>query len=699
MTFWRPGAVAPGVDLDRDDAGPGVPVFNPNADLGLQEQRRRLPIFQSRSQFLYLVEKYSTVIVVGQTGSGKTTQIPQYLHEAGWTAGGRRVACTQPRRVAATTVAARVAEEMGVELGAEVGYSVRFDDRWDVERTRIKFVTDGMLVRETLSDPLLQRYSVIMLDEAHERSLYTDILLGLLKKVQRKRKDLRLVVSSATLDAEDFRDFFNTNRSGDPANDTAAIISIEGRMYPVDIHYVDRPVNDYIQACIDTVLAIHTTQLQGDVLVFLTGQEEIESVVATLTEHAMMVPNSKKTMQLVAMPMYSGLPAEDQYRVFESVGKNARKVVVATNIAETSITITGIVYVVDSGFVKERIYSPRTGVESLIVTPVSKASAQQRAGRAGRVRSGKCYRLYREDDFLKLADSSIPEMQRTNLELVVLQLKALGIDDILNFDFLSSPPAESMARALEVLYALGGIDNYCKLTKPLGERMAEMPLSPMLAEMLLKSADIGCSKEILTIAAMLSVQGIFASRRDFSAELEKVKKRFAVTEGDHITMLNIYNAYVVRSKRRSGHLSQWCADNMLNERALVQAVFVRKQLRSFLKRYKLPIVSCEDDTEKIRRCIVTGFFAHAALAQEDGTYKSLRGSATLYIHPNSVLFRLVPPCLVYHDLVFTTKHFMRDVTVIDVEWLPELAPQLYEWSQNKIMGLQDVAPAISNKDA
>uniref|UniRef100_A0A480ZMW4 RNA helicase n=1 Tax=Sus scrofa TaxID=9823 RepID=A0A480ZMW4_PIG len=461
VKFWRPGTEGPGVSISEErqslaENSATTVVYNPYAALSIEQQRQKLPVFKLRNHILYLIENYQTVVIVGETGCGKSTQIPQYLAEAGWTAEGRVVGVTQPRRVAAVTVAGRVAEERGAVLGHEVGYCIRFDDCTDPLATRIKFLTDGMLVREMMVDPLLTKYSAVMLDEAHERTLYTDIAIGLLKKIQKKRGDLRLIVASATLDAEKFRDFFNQNDTSDPTRDTCVILTVEGRTFPVDIFYLQSPVPDYIKSTVETVMKIHQTEGDGDILAFLTGQEEVETVVSMLIEQARALGRTGMKRHLRVLPMYAGLPSFEQMKVFERVSRSVRKVIVATNVAETSITISGIVYVIDCGFVKLRAYNPRTAIECLVVVPVSQASANQRAGRAGRSRSGKCYRLYTEDAFDQLPQSTVPEMQRSNLAPVILQLKALGIDNVLRFHFMSPPPAQSMVQALELLYALGG---------------------------------------------------------------------------------------------------------------------------------------------------------------------------------------------------------------------------------------------------
>ena len=392
VKFWKPGADAPGSHIEEEreniaESAASSVVYNPNASLSIERQRQALPVFRYRNHILYLVENYRTVVVVGETGCGKSTQIPQYLVEAGWAAGGRVVAVTEPRRVAAITVATRVAEERGAVLGDEVGFAVRFDSRCDRSLTRLKFVTDGLLIREMMSDPLLSNYSVIMLDEAHERSLCTDIVVGLVKKIQRRRPELRVIVASATLDAEKVRDFFNTNVSGDPSQDDVAIISVEGRMFPIDIFYALDPAPDFVKATIDTIKKIHHNEPPGDILAFLTGQDDIDMVVRALINEARQQP--RDAMRMRVLPMHGGLPRADQLKVFERTSRSTRKIVVATNIAEASVTIDGIVYVVDAGFVKMPAYNVRCGIESLVVTPISQASSEQRAGRAGRVRSGK----------------------------------------------------------------------------------------------------------------------------------------------------------------------------------------------------------------------------------------------------------------------------------------------------------------------
>ena len=559
----------------------------------------------------------------------------------------------------------------------QVGYAIRFDDQTTPGATKVKFMTDGLLVREMMMDPLLKKYSIIMLDEAHERTLYTDIVIGLIKKIQKKREDLRVIVASATLDAERFFQFFNKNETRDKNKDTAAIMTIEGRMFPVDVFYSLDPVPNYLKATVETVMKIHRLEKEGDVLCFLTGQDEVENVVSMLIDEAKQLPRDGLKMRV--LPMYGALPAAEQMKVFQRTSRNCRKIVVATNIAEASITINGIVYVIDCGFVKLPAFNPKSGVESLVIVPVSQASAEQRAGRAGRVRSGKAFRLYTEDSFEKLPAQTVPEMQRSNMAAVVLQLKALGINNVLRFDFLSAPPAQNMVRGLEILYALGALDDNCQLTSPLGLNMAEFPLQPMYAKMLLSSEEYGCSEEAVTTAAMMQIQNVFVTPSNQKITANKMKRKFSVEEGDHITMLNVFTAFVNAKKN-----SHWCHEHFLNYKGLNRAVEIREQLIRLLTKFKVKLVSCEGDVKAIQKCITSGFFANAARLHYSGAYHTVRDDHELYIHPTSVLFNATPPAwILYNEVVHTSKEFMRDVTVIDPSWLYELAPHYYEYGTER----------------
>ncbi|KAG8184558.1 hypothetical protein JTE90_007674 [Oedothorax gibbosus] len=629
--------------------------------LSIQETRKSLPIFPFREDLLAAIENHHVLIIEGETGSGKTTQIPQYLHEAGYTQDGKKVGCTQPRRVAAMSVAARVAEEIGVKLGNEVGYSIRFEDCTS-ERTVLKYMTDGMLLREFLSEPDLASYSVVIVDEAHERTLHTDILFGLVKDIARFRPDLKLLISSATLDAQKFSQFF----------DDAPIFRIPGRRYPVDIFYTKAPEANYLDACVVTVLQIHFTQPLGDILVFLTGQEEIETCNEMLLERTRKL--GSKMRELIILPIYANLPSDMQAKIFEPTPPGSRKVVIATNIAETSLTIDGIIYVIDPGFCKQNSFNARTGMESLVVTPISKASANQRAGRAGRVAAGKCFRLYTAWAYQhELEDNTIPEIQRVNLGNCVLLLKSLGINDIIHFDFLDPPLHESLVLALEQIYALGGLNHKGELTK-LGSRMAEFPVDPMMSKMLLASEKYKCSEEILSIGAMLSVNNsIFYRPKDKMVHADTARKNFFSPGGDHLTLLNVYKQWA-----ESDYSTQWCFENYIQHRSMKRARDVREQLEGLMDRVEIELVSNASDTEAILKSITAGYFYHTARLSKSGQYKTAKQQQTVMIHPSSSLFEELPRWLVYHELVLTTKEYMRQVVEIKGVWLLEVAPHYYK---------------------
>ncbi|KAH0567480.1 ATP-dependent RNA helicase DHX8-like [Cotesia glomerata] len=635
--------------------------FGKKTNLTLLEQRQHLPIFKLRDELLKAVTDNQILIVIGETGSGKTTQITQYLAEAGFTARGK-IGCTQPRRVSAMSVAKRVAEEFGCRLGQEVGYTIRFEDCTGPE-TSIKYMTDGMLLRECLMDLDLKMYSVIMLDEAHERTIHTDVLFGLLKQAVERRPDLKLIVTSATLDAVKFSQYFKE----------APIFTIPGRTFEVEIMYTKEPETDYLDAALITVMQIHLREPPGDILLFLTGQEEIDTACEILYER--MKSLGPDVPELIILPIYSALPSEMQTRIFEPAPPGSRKVVIATNIAETSLTIDGIYYVVDPGFVKQKVYNSKTGMDSLIVTPISQAAAKQRAGRAGRTGPGKCYRLYTERAYRdEMLPTPVPEIQRTNLATTVLQLKTMGINDLLNFGFMDPPPAESLVMALELLHSLSALDNEGLLTR-LGRRMAEFPLEPNLSKMLIMSVHLQCSDEILTIVSMLSVQNVFYRPKDKQALADQKKAKFNQAEGDHLTLLAVYNSW-----KNNKFSNAWCYENFVQIRTLKRAQDVRKQLLGIMDRHKLDVVSAGKNTVRVQKAVCSGFFRNAAKKDPQEGYRTLVDSQVVYIHPSSALFNRQPEWVIYHELVQTTKEYMREVTTIDPKWLVEFAPAFFKFS-------------------
>lgn len=654
----------------------------------IEETRKSLPIYQFRDEIIQAVREHQVLIIVGETGSGKTTQLPQYLHEAGFTEGGMKIGCTQPRRVAAMSVAARVAEEMGKRLGNEVGYAIRFEDNTS-DKTVLKYMTDGMLLRELLTDPELSEYSALMIDEAHERTVSTDIACGLLKDIARARPDLKLLISSATMDAQKFQKYF----------DDAPIFNIPGRRYAVDVHYTAQPEANYLAAAITTVFQIHITQpAPGDILVFLTGQEEIEAMEANLQETARKL--GSKVKEMIICPIYANLPTDLQAKIFEPTPPNARKVVLATNIAETSLTIDGIVYVIDPGFVKENQYNPRTGMESLVVVPCSRASAGQRAGRAGRVGPGKCFRLYTSQAYKnELDENTTPELQRTNLTGTFLLLKSLGINDLLDFDFMDPPSTDTIVRAVEQLYALGALNNAGELTK-VGRQMAEFPTDPMLARAILAADKNKCVSEVLSIIAMLGeASALFYRPKDKKIHADSARARFTNKDGgDHLSLLNIWNEWV-----DADYSFVWAKENFLQQRSLTRARDVRDQLARLCDRVEVDASSSTgvggaSDITPVQKSLAAGFFPNSARLQRDGqTYRQVKNGQIVYIHPSSVLMEVNPKWVLYHELVLTSKEYMRSVMPLKPEWLTEVAPHYYSRKSLEGLGVERKVPRGEGK--
>ncbi|XP_048745743.1 putative pre-mRNA-splicing factor ATP-dependent RNA helicase PRP1 [Ostrea edulis] len=664
--FEQFGIAKPTIQMNPFTGLPYTPRY-----FELFNKRKLLPVWEYKEKFCEVLNNHQILVLVGETGSGKTTQIPQWCLE--WVRcryQKKGVACTQPRRVAAMSVSQRVSEEMDVGLGQEVGYSIRFEDCTS-SKTLLKYMTDGMLLREAMSDPLLEAYGVVMLDEAHERTLATDILMGLLKEVAKQRADLKIIVMSATLDAGKFQNYF----------DNAPLMTVPGRTHPVEIFYTPEAERDYLEAAIRTVVQIHMCEEgPGDILLFLTGQEEIDEACKRLQRE---IDNlGPEVGDMKCIPLYSTLPPNLQQRIFEAPpaakanGAVGRKVVVSTNIAETSLTIDGVVFVIDPGFAKQKVYNPRIRVESLLVTAISKASAQQRAGRAGRTKPGKCFRLYTEKAYKQeMQDNTYPEILRSNLGSVVLQLKKLGIDDLVHFDFMDPPAPETLMRALELLNYLAALDDDGELTE-LGSMMAEFPLDPQLAKMVIASCDHSCSNEILSITAMLSVPQCFVRPTEMKKTADEAKMRFAHIDGDHLTLLNVYHAF-----KQCQEDPQWCYDNFVNYRSLKSADNVRQQLARIMDRFNLRRSSTDfasrDYYLNIRKALVSGFFMQIAHLERTGHYLTVKDSQVVQLHPSTCLDHK-PEWVLYNEFVLTTKNYIRTVTDIKPEWLIKVAPQYYD---------------------
>lgn len=634
----------------------GASNFSQNKSL--REQREYLPAFAVREELLRVIRENQVVICVGETGSGKTTQLTQFLHEDGYGNTGM-IGCTQPRRVAAMSVAKRVAEEMEVKLGSTVGYAIRFEDCTSKE-TVIKYMTDGVLLRESLNEPDLDRYSCIIMDEAHERALNTDILMGLFKKILQRRRDLKLIVTSATMNSKRFSDFFG----GAPE------FIIPGRTFPVDVMFHRSPVEDYVDQAVQQVLAIHVSMDAGDILVFMTGQEDIE-ITCELVQKRLDALNDPPKLSI--LPIYSQMPADLQAKIFERAAPGVRKCIVATNIAETSLTVDGIKYVVDAGYSKMKVYNPKMGMDTLQITPISQANASQRSGRAGRTGPGKAFRLFTEKAFKdELYLQTIPEIQRTNLANTVLMLKSLGVKDLLDFDFMDPPPQDTITTSMFDLWALGALDNLGELTN-LGSKMSAFPMDPSLSKLLITAEEYGCSEEMITIVSMLSVPNVFYRPKERQDEADAQREKFWVHESDHLTYLQVYSAW-----KANGYSDGWSIKHFLHPKSLRRAKEIREQLLDIVRMQKMELTSCGMDWDIIRKCICSGYYHQAAKYKGSGEYINLRTNLGVQLHPTSALYAGHPPdYVVYHELILTSKVYVSTVTAVDPHWLADLGGVFY----------------------
>ncbi|EDQ91715.1 uncharacterized protein MONBRDRAFT_19544 [Monosiga brevicollis MX1] len=640
----------------------------------IKEQRQYLPIYAVRQELLNIIRDNQVIIIVGQTGSGKTTQMTQYLYEAGYGDFGT-IGCTQPRRVAAMSVAKRVSEEMGVELGKQVGYSIRFEDVTSRE-TVIKYMTDGILLRESLNEGDLDQYSAIIMDEAHERSLNTDVLFGLLRDVVARcgtaaprcvrpshsrvprcirRRDLKLIVTSATMDSTKFATFFGN----------VPVFNIPGRTFPVEVFFAKNPVDDYVEAAIKQAVQIHLQPHPGDMLIFMTGQADIEATCSVLAERLEALGEDVPPLSI--LPIYSQLPSDLQAKIFKK--SDVRKCIVATNIAETSLTVDGIMHVIDSGFCKLKCYNPKIGIDDLQIYPISQANANQRSGRAGRTGPGNAYRLYTEAIYKnELLPLTVPEIQRTNLANVVLLLKSLGVENLMDFHFMDPPPQETILNSMYNLWILGALDNTGALT-PLGRQMVEFPLDPAQSKMLIVSADLECSSEILTIVSMLSVDKHFFRPPGREEESDLKREKFAVPESDHLTLLNTYQQW-----KSNNYSSSWASEHFIHAKSMRKVREIRMQLMDIMKSQKVPVISSGTSWDAVRKCICSAYFHHAARLKGIGEYVNARTGMPAHLHPTSSLYGMGinPDWVCYHDLVMTTKEYMQFVTAVDPLWLAEL---------------------------
>ena len=446
---------------------------------------------------------------------------------------------------------------------------------------------------------------------------------------------------------------------------------IPGRTFPVDIQYSRSPCDDYVDAAVKQVLAIHVSQGPGDILVFMTGQEDIEITCELVAERLKLLNDPPK---LSILPIYSQMPADLQAKIFDRAAPGVRKVIVATNIAETSLTVDGIMYVVDAGFSKLKVYNPKMGMDTLQITPISQANASQRAGRAGRTGPGKCFHLYTERAFRdEFYIQTIPEIQRTNLANTVLLLKSLGVRDLLDFDFMDPPPQDTITTSLFDLWALGALDNIGNLTD-LGRTMTAFPMDPSLAKLIITATEYECSEEMLTIVAMLSVPSVFYRPKERQEESDAAREKFFVPESDHLTLLHVYTQWKV-----NGYSDGWCVRHFLHPKALRRAKEIRDQIYDIMSKQKMKLVSCGTDWDVIRKCICSGYYHQAAKVKGIGEYINLRTSVTIQLHPTSALYGLgyLPDYVVYHELILTSKEYMSCVTSVDPHWLADMGAVFY----------------------
>jgi ATP-dependent helicase HrpA len=616
-----------------------------------------LPVSARRQEIRAALERHPVIVVCGETGSGKTTQLPKILLEMGGGERGQRIGHTQPRRVAARSVAARIAEELGAELGGLVGYKVRFQDKARSD-TAIKLMTDGILLAETQGDPLLSQYWALIVDEAHERSVNIDFLLGYLKSLLPRRADLKLVVTSATIDAARFSQHFGG----------APVIEVSGRLYPVEVRY--RPVagdeedttrEEEEQALADAVEEA-CREGGGDVLVFLPGEREIRDTAEVLR---------KRKIKGELLSLYSRLPAAEQDRVFKPAGE--RRIVLATNVAETSLTVPGIRYVIDTGFARVKRYSLRNKVEMLRVEPVSQAAATQRAGRCGRVSNGVCIRLYSEEDFGKRPAYTDPELLRSSLASVILRAKSLGLDDIETFPFLDPPSPRAVADGYALLHELNAVDESKRLTS-VGSELARLPLDPRVARMLVAARDEGCLEQVLVIAAALSVQDPRERPLDKAGTADERHSAHADERSDFLGFLKLWRLQTEPGLRRL------CRENFLSYPRMREWRDVHAQLEEVLAELKWPrsSVDPEKDHRSIHRALLAGLLGNIGIRDEGGdspsAYTGARG-IKFWVHPGSWT-RKPGKWVVAAELVETTRLFARCVAGIDPKWLEDIGGHL-----------------------
>jgi len=641
-----------------------------------------LPVSEQRDLIVTAIRDHQVLIIIGDTGSGKTTQLPKMCLEADRGLNGI-IGCTQPRRIAALSVAERVAEE--IQAPAKVGYKIRFHDQTSKD-TLIKFMTDGVLLAETRQDQHLRHYDTLIIDEAHERSLNIDFLLGYLKNLLPVRPDLKLIISSATIDTEKFSRHF----------DQAPVISVSGRTFPITTLYreVDEEAEEesdsYVDQAITAIEELATLPAGGDILVFMPTERDITDTLDGLQRFA---------DSHLLLPLFGRLPAADQRKIFRPSPK--RKIIVATNVAETSITVPGIRYVVDSGLARIARYNPRTGTTSLKVSRVSQASCQQRRGRCGRTGPGTCIRLYSEDDFLSREDFTAPEIQRANLAEVILQMINLHLGDPGKFPFIDPPPAVAIREGYRLLRELGAIAGEQQLTAN-GRLMARLPLDPRISRIIIESSALGSAREITILAAALSIQDPRVRPPDKEHKADEVHRQFVDKKSDFLTLLNIWNTFFVPGEEApsKSRLSRFCKAHFLSWQRMREWMDVHEQISRLLRESKsvhhneLPA-----SYEAIHIALTSGFLRNICLKKEKNTYLSA-GNKEVILFPGSGLYNKGPQWAVANEFIETTQMFARTVAAIEVDWLERLGGELckrswsdphWEKKSGKVLALERVS--------
>jgi ATP-dependent helicase HrpA len=618
-----------------------------------------LPVVQKKEQIISAIINNQVIIIAGETGSGKTTQLPVICLEAGRGVHGK-IGCTQPRRIAAISITDHLAHQLGTTVGQEVGYKIRFNDM-DSDSTCIKFMTDGILLAEMRQSPLLREYDTLIIDEAHERSLNIDFILGYLKKIIHKRPDLKVIISSATIDTTLFSKAFGN----------APVIEVSGRVYPVEVFYRDFSSDEvelhYVDDTIQAVKDVYDLGDHGDILIFLPTERDIREVCNRI--------HGLKLLNTIALPLFSRLSKSEQELIFKPNDK--RKIVVATNIAETSITVPGIRYVIDSGLARVPEYAPRLRTNRLPIVPISKASADQRKGRCGRVMDGVCIRLYTKEDYLSRDDFTLPEIRRSNLAGVILTMIAYSLGDIDTFPFLEPPSKQAVAEGYVQLRELGALDSDRKLTE-LGKKISRLPIDPHVAAMIIAARDEAALREVKIIAAALSI--IDPRERPFEKrkEADAMHKRFIVPGSDPLSLVRLWDAYQDEWKelKTQNKMRQFCTEHFLSFARMREWHDVHQLIDEELKRMKGFIENGQPATaDAIHRALLHGLIGNCAYKNDKGKFRAARGREVV-IFPGSALSGQLPQWISCHEIVETSQCFARGVFPIKVEWLEQIASHL-----------------------